>query len=72
MNETRTVEKPPEKLLKAIEVADILNVSRAMAYRLIQTGEIRSVHIGMARRVRLEDLQWYIEANLYPQQAFLK
>ena len=72
MNKIRTIEKPPEKLLKAIEVAAILNVSRAMAYRLIQTGEIRSVHIGMARRVRLEDLQWYIEANLYPQQAFLK
>ena len=55
------------KLLKAPEVAEILNISRAMAYRLIQAGEIRSVHIGVARRVRPEDLRGYIEDNLYPQ-----
>ena len=43
------------KLLKAPEVAEILNISRAMAYRLIQMGEIRSVHIGVARRLRPEE-----------------
>ena len=52
------------RLLKATEIAEILNISRAMAYRLIQTGEIRSVHIGAARRVRPEDLHAYIEENL--------
>jgi excisionase family DNA binding protein len=64
--------KTQNKLLRATEVAEILDISRSMAYRLIQTGEIRSVHIGMARRVRLEDLQGYIETNLHPHPDFVK
>jgi excisionase family DNA binding protein len=61
--------KNQNKLLRATEVAQILDISRSMAYRLIQTGEISSVHIGVARRVRPEDLQRYIEANLHPRLA---
>ena len=57
----------PEKLLKATDVASILNISRAMAYRLMQQGEIPSVCIGSARRVRREDLVKYIEKNISPQ-----
>ena len=56
----------PEKLLKATDVARILNISRAMAYRLMQQGEIRSVSIGSARRVRRQDLAMYIEENITP------
>lgn len=56
----------PEKLLKAKDIAEILNVSRAMAYQLIQQGKIRSVQIGTARRVRLQDLEFFIEDNLSP------
>ena len=51
-------------LLKATEVADILNISLPMAYKLIQTGEIRAVQIGKGRRVRPQDLRQYIESNL--------
>jgi excisionase family DNA binding protein len=51
-------------LLKATQIAEILNISNSMAYRIIQTGEIRSVQIGAARRVRPEDLKVYIEENL--------
>ncbi len=51
-------------LLKANEVAKILNISLAMAYRLIQIGEIRAVQIGKSRRVRPQDLRQYIESNL--------
>ena len=54
----------PYQLLKARQVAEELNVSRAMAYRLIQTGHIRSVRINGARRVRPMDLKRYIEKNL--------
>jgi len=54
------------RLLKATEVADYLNISRAMAYRLMQNGLIRTVMIGSARRVRPQDLQGYIETNLTP------
>ena len=51
-------------LLKAGEVAEILNVSLPMAYRLMQRNEIRTVRIGKSRRVREEDLFSYIEKNL--------
>lgn len=53
-------------LLKATEVAKILNISRAMAYLLMQRGEIRTVRIGTARRVRKEDLNQYILENISP------
>lgn len=52
-------------LLKAKEVAEILQISRAMAYTLMQRGEIPTVRIGKARRVRPEDLIKYIESNTY-------
>jgi len=55
-----------KRLLKVSQVASILNVSRAMTYRLMQQGEIRSVHISGSRRVRPEDLERYIEKNLTP------
>ena len=55
-----------EKLLKATDVAEILNISRSMTYRIIQTGQIRSVSIGEARRVRPVDLADYINRNLSP------
>jgi len=42
-------------LLRAKEVAEILQISRAMAYTLMQRGEIPTVRIGKARRVRPED-----------------
>ena len=53
-----------DKLLKASEVAEILNISRSLSYRLIQKGDIPSVQIGKAIRVRKEDLSNYIAENL--------
>lgn len=58
-----------QRLLKIPEVASILSISRAMAYNLVQTGEIRSVHIRSSRRVRVKDLQEYIEFNLQPSEG---
>ena len=57
----------PEKLLRAVEVAEILNISRAFAYQLMQRGDIRTVFIGASRRVRPEDLRDYIDGCLSPQ-----
>jgi excisionase family DNA binding protein len=57
---------PNKPFLRASEVARILSISRAMAYQLIQRGDIRSVHIGTACRVRREDLERYIQENLSP------
>ena len=53
-----------EKLLKAAEGAEFLNISRAYAYHLMNRGELRTVAIGTARRVRPEDLRRYIEENI--------
>jgi len=51
-------------LLKADDVAAILNVSRSFAYQLLQSGAIPVVRLGKACRVRPQDLDEYIERNL--------
>jgi putative molybdopterin biosynthesis protein len=53
------------RLLKPEEVAEILNISRSFAYLLMQSGQIPTVRLGKARRVRLEDLNNYIEKNIH-------
>lgn len=50
-------------LLTEPEVARILNISKANAYRLIQLGEIPSVSIGRSVRVREEDLNDFISEH---------
>lgn len=52
------------RLLRASDVAKILNISRPLAYRLMQTGKISTVRINRSVRVRLEDLERYIKENL--------
>jgi excisionase family DNA binding protein len=52
------------KLLKAVEVAQILNVSRALAYQLMQKGVIPTVKIQGIRRVRQEDLERLIQESI--------
>jgi excisionase family DNA binding protein len=49
---------------KAIEIAQILKISKALAYRLIKEGHISSVRFGRTVRVRLEDLEIFIQRNL--------
>ncbi len=51
------------RLLNAEEVAIILNISKAMVYKLMQMGRIKCVKINSSRRVRPEDLEEYIERN---------
>ena len=53
----------PEKLLKAQEVAKILQISRSLAYRLMQHGEIPSVRFHQSIRVRQKDLEAFIKQN---------
>lgn len=55
--------KKPKTLLKAKDVAQILNVSKPFVYQLMRQGEIRTVKILSARRVREEDLAEFIERN---------
>ena len=52
-----------QQLLKSDEVARILHVSRSFAYLLMKRGDIPTVHLGNAVRVRPEDLERYININ---------
>ncbi len=52
-------------LMKAAEVASILQISRALAYRLMQQGQIPTVRIGGIRRVWSTDLYELIERSRY-------
>ena len=53
----------PIQLLKASEVAEKLNISKAFVYKLMNQGVLPSVKIGYSKRVRQEDLQRFIREN---------
>jgi len=61
------MENPPinpiQRLLKGNDVAQILNVSRSQAYKLMQQDQIPTVRIGRSVRVRYESLLQFIEQN---------
>ena len=59
-------------LLKAKDVAEMLKISRGMAYNLMLRGEIPTVRIGKCRRVRPEDLIKYIENNTYSSNQYFE
>jgi len=61
MNET--IDRTVSGLLKARDVAEVLNISRALAYRLMRTGELPSVKMGNSVRVIQADLQEYIRSH---------
>lgn len=48
------------RLLRIEDIAERLAVSRSMAWKLIAYGEIRSLRIGRAVRVRPADLEAYL------------
>ena len=48
------------RLLRIEEIADRLSVSRSMAWKLIALGQIRSLRIGRAVRVRPKDLEAFL------------
>lgn len=50
------------RLLRIEDVADQLSVSRSMAWKLIAHGQLRSVRIGRAVRVRPGDLDAFVAA----------
>ncbi len=62
---TQNPEMPKfEKLLKGAEVASLLGVSKSFVYLLMQSGEIPTVRLRHAVRVRPKDLADYIEKNV--------
>jgi excisionase family DNA binding protein len=53
-----------ENLLTPAKVAEILQVSKAMAYALLQQGKIPVVRINSLVRVRRADLERYIREQM--------
>lgn len=60
------VRKQPanDKLMKAVEVAQRLDISKAMAFQLMQRGQIPTIRVGQAIRVRQQDLEEFIRSQV--------
>jgi excisionase family DNA binding protein len=56
-----------ERLLRVEDIANYLNTSKSYAYRLVQSGVLRSIKIGRCVRIHPRDLQVYVEQNLHRQ-----
>jgi excisionase family DNA binding protein len=56
--------KEPRRLLTGDEVADLLNISRSFAFALMKRGEIPTVKLGRAVRVRPQDLEEFIALSV--------
>ena len=52
------------KLLRVPECAALLDVSRALAYRLVSEGKLKGVKFNRTVRIRPEDLDEFIANNL--------
>ena len=52
------------KLLRGKDVAEILNVSIPFAYRMMRRGDIPTIRLGRSVRVRVEDLETFINDTL--------
>ena len=52
-----------EKLLTPIEVQQLLHISRSTLYRLIQKGQLPVIRVGGTYRIRMSELNAYLEKN---------
>jgi excisionase family DNA binding protein len=57
------------QFMKPNDVARILQISRALAYRLMAPGEIQSVRFGRTVRVKPEILAKFIDTHIDNRQA---
>jgi len=51
------------RLLRIDEVAEALQISRSMAWKIVMDGRLRSIRIGRAVRIRPADLEAFINVN---------
>lgn len=58
-----------ESLLTCKEVSEILQISKALAYRLVREGTIPSFRVGKVVRVKTDELQRFIDQNSVPSKA---
>jgi len=52
-----------EKLMKASEVCNWLNISRYKLHKLVQSGELPAFKLGKTYRFRREDVEAYLERS---------
>jgi excisionase family DNA binding protein len=61
------VDADAERLfLKATRIARMLDISRAKAYQMMESGELPSVRFGGSRRVPVDAFNAWLEARLRP------
>lgn len=51
----------PALLVRPEEVARLLGISRTRTYELLRTGQLKSIKLGRARRVRRCDIELLID-----------
>jgi excisionase family DNA binding protein len=56
--------KPVSKLLTARDISRVLQISISFAYHLMRTGQIPTVRLGRAVRVRPQDLDKYLNSRV--------
>jgi excisionase family DNA binding protein len=61
MNTTQTPELPDKAAIRIDRVAERLDIGRSTAYRLVREGKIPTVRIGSELRVRVKDLETYLD-----------
>jgi len=62
-------EKTLPRLLNAQDVAAALNMGLSTVYLLVERGELPSIRIGRSVRIRLQDLEKFIESKAQMQAA---
>jgi excisionase family DNA binding protein len=53
------------QLLSIPEVCDVLGMGKSWTYRRLKSGEIPSIKLGRAIKVKQEDLEEYLEGHRY-------
>jgi excisionase family DNA binding protein len=51
---------PTKLLLTLTEASQVLAISRSKLYELLNSGHLPSVHIGRSRRIRMKDIEDFV------------
>jgi excisionase family DNA binding protein len=55
--------RPTKLLLTVTEASQVLAISRSKLYELLNSGHLPSVHIGRSRRIRMKDVQDFVDSS---------
>ena len=59
-----------EKLLTPAQVAERLQITERTVYEWIRGGKLTALKLGRLWRIRLEDLEGFLESNRAPAQGY--